>query len=108
MGSQIENEKRMRCRSAATAQVKAELQKSIQRAKDRMWNDSLTNLWGAEEWRAAKFANPQVGATVEALTDRDGKETNTGNPNKDILKREPISVTKHDHYSPPARAVEPH
>jgi len=32
-------EKRRRHRSAATAQAKAELQKSIGRARVRMWND---------------------------------------------------------------------
>jgi len=34
-----------------------------------MWNDILNNLRGADDWIAAKFANPRAGATVEALTD---------------------------------------
>jgi hypothetical protein len=56
--TQLGREKRRRSRSAATAQAKAELQKSVRRAKDKMWNDYLKNLRGAEVWRAAKFANP--------------------------------------------------
>jgi len=75
--SQLGREKRRRCRSAATAQAKAELQQSIQREKGRMWNDYLRNLMGDEVWRAAKFDNPRAGATVEALTDSNGKEANT-------------------------------
>ena len=58
--SQVGREQRSRSRSGATAQAKAELQKSIWRAKDRMWHDYLKNLRGAEVWRAAKFANPQA------------------------------------------------
>jgi len=61
-----------RRRLAATAQAGAELPKSIWRAKDRTWNDYLKILRGVEVWRAAKFANPQSAATVEALTDTMG------------------------------------
>ena len=59
-----------------TAQAKGELQKSVRRAKDKMWNDTLYNLSAAEFWRAAKFANPRAGMTVEALTYTDGKPPN--------------------------------
>jgi hypothetical protein len=38
-----------------------------------MLDDYLKNLREAEVWRAARFANPQAGATVETLTHRDGK-----------------------------------
>jgi len=75
--SHLGREKRRRRRSAARAQAKAELQKSIWRAKDRMWNDYLKNLRGAEVWGAARFANPQAGATMEAVTDRDWIHVNT-------------------------------
>jgi hypothetical protein len=75
--SQLGREKRRRCRVAATAQAKAELQKSVWRAKDKMWNDYLKNQGGAEVWTAAKFANPRAGMTVDALTDRDGNQANT-------------------------------
>jgi hypothetical protein len=54
--SQLGREKRRRRRSAATAQAKAELQKSVRGAKDKVWNDYLKNLRGAKVWRAAKFA----------------------------------------------------
>jgi len=39
--SQLGREKRRRCRSAATALAKPELQKSVRRAEDKMWNDYL-------------------------------------------------------------------
>jgi len=64
--SQLGREKRRRRRSAATAQ----LQKWMQRAKDRMWDYYVKNLWGAEVWRAAKFGNPWAGGP-----DRQGCET---------------------------------
>jgi len=73
---QLGREKRRRRRSAATAQAKAELQKSVWRAKDKMCNDNLKNQRGAEVWIGAKFANPQAGMTLEALSDRDGKQAN--------------------------------
>jgi len=44
--SQVGKEKRSSHRSAATAQAKAELQKSICRAKDSMLNAYLKNLRG--------------------------------------------------------------
>jgi hypothetical protein len=51
--SKLGREKSRRSRSAETAQAKAELQKSIQRAKDRMWDDYLQDLRGAAIWRAS-------------------------------------------------------
>jgi len=42
-----------------------------------MWNKYLLNLRGGEVWWTAKFAKPRVGATVEALIDRGGKQANT-------------------------------
>jgi hypothetical protein len=33
-------------------------------------------LGGGEVRRAVKFTNPQAGATMEALTDREGKQAN--------------------------------
>lgn len=41
---------------AATVQAKAELQKSVRRAKDKVWKDSLKILIIAEVWREAKFS----------------------------------------------------
>jgi len=84
--SQLGRVKRRRHRSAVTAQAKAKLQKSIQRAKDRMWNDCLNNLQGAEVWRAAKFTNPWTGVTMQALTDRVGKHANTITKKEEMLR----------------------
>jgi len=51
-----------------------------------MLNDYPKNLRGAEVWRPAKFANPWAGLTVETLTDRDGKQTNTITDKEEILR----------------------
>jgi len=75
--SQLGRENRRRRGLAATAQAKDELQQSVRRARDMVWNDDLKNLGVAEVWRAQKFANPRAGMTVEALTSRDGKQANT-------------------------------
>jgi hypothetical protein len=53
-----------------------------------MWNEYLLNLKGGEVWRAAKFANPRAGASVEALTDREGKQANTIAEKEKILRGE--------------------
>jgi hypothetical protein len=42
-----------------------------------MWTNYLTNMWGAEVWREATFVNTWAGATVEALTDRNGIQAKT-------------------------------
>jgi hypothetical protein len=74
--SQLGGAKRRRRRSAATAQAKSELQRSIQRTQDRTCNNYLKIVSGAEVSRAAKFANPRTGATVEALTNKAGEQVN--------------------------------
>jgi len=96
--SHLGKEKRRRRRSAARAQAKAELQKSVWRAKDRMWNDYLKNLREAEVWRAARFANLQAGVTVEALTDRYGIHVNTITEKGEILRQVSFPLHKHDRY----------
>jgi len=73
----VGGERRRRRHSEEAAQAKAELQQSIRQSKRRMWGDYLQNLRGAEVWRAARYVNPRAGMTVEALTDRDGKQANT-------------------------------
>jgi len=67
--SALGREMRRGRRSEAAARAKTELQKSIRQSKSRMWNDYMQNLRGGEVWRAAKFTNPQAGATMEALTE---------------------------------------
>jgi len=79
-------EKRRRRHSEEAARANAELQKSIGQSKRRMWGDYLQNLGGAEVWRAAPYANPQAGTTVEALTDRDGKQANTSLEKEEMLR----------------------
>jgi hypothetical protein len=62
--SQLVRENIRRRRSAAPDQVKADLQKLVWRAKDKMCNDYQNNLRGAEVWRAAKFPSQRTGMTI--------------------------------------------
>ena len=96
--SQLGREKRRRRRSAATAQPKTGLQKSIPIAKDRRWNDALNNLKGDEVWRAMKFANPRAGATLQALTNTDGNQANTITEIEEILRRVSFSPNQQNKY----------
>jgi len=73
----VGRENRRRRNSEEAARVKAELQKLIRHCKRKMWSEYFQNLRGAEVWRAARYANPRAGTTVEALTDREGKQVNT-------------------------------
>jgi len=104
MRSQMDRKKRRRRWSAATAQAKAERQKSVRRVKDKLRNDYLKILTGAEVWRAAKFANPWAGMTVEALTDRDGKQANTIAEHEEMLRPESFPLNEYDQFFelPPA------
>jgi len=61
---QLWSEQRGRRRSAAKAQAKADLQKSVRRANDQMWNDYLKHLRVAEVWGAPKVGSRQAGLTV--------------------------------------------
>jgi len=69
-----------------------------------MWGDYLQNLRGAEVWRAARYANPRAGTTVEALTDRDGKQANTSLEKEEMLRHEsfPPNDGDQDYELPPA------
>jgi len=51
-----------------------------------MWNDSVQHLRGGEVWRAAKFTNPRAGATVSALTAREGKQANRIAKKEEMLR----------------------
>jgi len=64
----VGREKRKR-NSEEAARVKAKLRKSSRQSTSKMWSESLQNLRGAEVWRAAQYANPRAGMTMEALTD---------------------------------------
>jgi len=72
----IGGEKQSRQNSDEAARAKAELLKSILRSKSQIWSDSWQILRVAKVWRAAQYANPGVGMTVENITDRDGKQAN--------------------------------
>jgi hypothetical protein len=61
------------------------LQKSIWRVKDRMWNDYLKKLRGAEVWRVQMYAIPLAEATKQAQTERDGKRAVTFTGNEEIF-----------------------
>jgi len=55
-----------------------------------MWSDCLKNFRGAKVWRGARYANPRAVMTIEALTDREGKEANTS-----LGREEMLSVRTH-------------
>jgi len=94
----VGREKRRRRNSGEAARGKAELQKSIRQSKRIMWTEYLQNLRGAEVWRAAPYANPRVGTTVEAVTDREGKKANTSLEKEDMLRRESFPPNDDDQY----------
>jgi len=78
--------------------VKEKLQMSIRQSKSKMWSEYLQNLRGAEVWRAARYANPQGGMIVEALTDREGKQANTATEKEEMLRRECFPPNNNDQY----------
>jgi len=82
----VGREKGRRRTSEEAPRAKAELKKSIRQSKRKMWSEYLQNLRGAEVWRAARYANPQAGTTVEALTDREGKQANTSLEKEELLR----------------------
>jgi hypothetical protein len=78
--------------------AKTELQKSLRRTKNQKWSDKLQNLLGAEVWRAAHCANPRVGMTVEASTDREGKEVNPATEKEAMLSCEKFPPNDNDQF----------
>ena len=84
--------------------AKAELQKSIQQSKSGRWNNYVHNLQGGEIWRAATFTNPRPGATMEVLTDIEGKQANTIAKKEEMLRGESFPLNDGDQYYklPPA------
>jgi hypothetical protein len=64
-----------------------------------MWSDYFKNLRGAEVWRAAQYANPGAGMTVEALTHREGKQANTSLAKEEMLRHESFPQNDGDHYN---------
>jgi hypothetical protein len=80
-----ENRKR---NSEEATRATPELQRSLRLSKSGMWSDYLQNFRGAEVWRATRYANPRAGATMEDLTDREGKQAYT------ILEKEEIMLRR--------------
>jgi len=94
----VGRERRRRRHSEEAARAKAELQKLIRHSKSRMWGEYLQNLRGAEVWRVARYPNPRAGTTVEALTDRDGKQANTSLEKEEMLRHESFPPNGGDQY----------
>jgi hypothetical protein len=86
----VRRERRRGRNSEEAALAKAELQKSIRQSKREMWGDYMNTLRGAEVWRAAQYANPRAGMTVEALTDREGKQANISLEKEEMLRHESL------------------
>jgi len=87
-----------------TAQTKVELQKSIPRAGDRIWNDYLNNITRAAVCGAANVANLWTGATMDALTDIHEKNANTATQKEEMLKCKSCPPNEHNWHieQPPA------
>jgi len=100
----VGRENRRRRNSEGATRAKPELQKSIRQSKRTMWSEYLQNLRGAEVWRAARYANPRAGTTVEALTERERKQANTSLEKEEMLRRESFPPNDDDRYNelPPA------
>jgi hypothetical protein len=96
--------------SDGAARAKAKLQNSIRQSKGKMWCDYLLNLRGAEVWRAARYANPWVSMTVEALTDSEGKQANTATEKEEMWRCEcfPPHENHYNYELPPARSAHTH
>ena len=84
----VGREKRSRRNLAEAAKTKAEFQKSIRQSKRKMWSEYLQNLTGAEGWRAARYTNHWAGMTVDALTNKAGKQANSSPEKEEMLRRE--------------------
>jgi hypothetical protein len=90
--------------SGEGARAKAKLQKSIRQSKSKMWSQYLQNLKGAQVWRAARYGNLRGGMTIEALTDRQGKQANTAMEKEEMLRSKSFPPNDNDQYDelPPA------
>jgi hypothetical protein len=63
-----------------------------------MCSDDLQNLRSAEVWRVARYANPRASMTLEALTDREVKQSNTATAKEEILRRKSLPPNNNDQY----------
>jgi len=74
--------------SVEASSAKAKLQQSIRQSKRGMCSEYLHNLMGTKVWRAARYTNPRMGMTREALPDREGKLANTATEKEQMLRCE--------------------
>jgi hypothetical protein len=93
----VRREKRRR-NSEGAARANAKLQKLIRHSKGKMWSDYLQNLRGAEVWRAVRYTNHRASMTMEALTDREGMQTNTATEKEEMLRRKSFPQNDNDLY----------
>jgi len=94
----VGRERMRRWHSEEAARAKAELQKSIRQSNRTMWGDYLQNLSGAERWRALRYVKPRAGTTVEAITDRDGKQAKTSLEEEEMRRHESCHPNDGDQY----------
>jgi len=94
-------------RSDEAAYVKAEMLKSIQQSQSKMWNDYLLKLSSGEVGWAEFFSHTSPGVTMDALTDKQGKQVNTLAITETILREQSIPLIDRDQYYtlPPARTT---
>jgi len=104
----VGKERRRRWNSEEAAWAMAELQKSIRQFTRKMWGYYLKNLRGAEMRRAARYANPRAGMTVEALTDREGNQAKTSLEKEEMLRHESNRPNDGDQYYEPPPAGSAH
>jgi len=100
----VGRERRRTRHSDEAARAKAELQKLIRQSRREMWSGYLKNLRGAEFWRAARYGNSRAGMTLEAFTDKEGKQANTSLEKEEMLRHESFPRDDGDQYDerPPA------
>jgi hypothetical protein len=80
------------------APARPELQKLIRQSKRKMCGDYLQNRRGVEVWRAAQYANPRPGMTLDTLTDRDAKQSNRSLENEEMLRHQSFPTNDDDQY----------
>jgi len=103
-GKAVRGEERRRRNSEAASREKAELLKWIRQFERKMYSESLQKRKGAELSGAARYVNPWAGSTVEALTHREDKKTNTLLEKEGILRVESYHPNCDDQYDELPRA----
>jgi hypothetical protein len=63
-----------------------------------MWNDRVQSVRGSKVRGVAKFTTPPAGATLEALTDREGKQATTIAEKEEMLRGDYFPLNDRDEY----------